>query len=238
MAVVDGRVHNRRAPWLPVGLVALVAVVAVTAITVFGGLAVRNDRDLTRGSGLATTEYRELAPFAAVELAGANTVTVRVGLAQSVAVTGDDNLVEHVTTTVRSGSLFIADYGTFTTEAPMTVAVSVPSLDRVTLSGSGTVTVEGVKSTDFTADLSGTGTLEVSGSVDRVTAVLSGLGTVALRGLVAHDAIARLEGTGDVSVHATSALVATLTGTGSIAYSGSPSVTAHNTGTGSITGVQ
>lgn len=104
--------------------------------------------------------------------------------------------------------------------------------------GSGlAVTVEGVTGTDFTADLSGTGTLEVSGSVDRLTPVLSGLGTVALHGLVAHDAIARLEGTGDVEVHATSAIDAALTGTGSIVYSGSPSVTAHNMGTGSITGV-
>jgi Putative auto-transporter adhesin, head GIN domain len=236
MAVVGGRVHDRRAPWLPVGLVALVAVIAVTAITLFGGLAVRNDGDLTRGSGLAVTEYRKLAPFAAVELAGADDVMVRVGLVRSVAVAGDDKLVDHVTTTVRSGSLIIADHGTFTTEAPMTVAVAVPSLDRVTLSGSGTVTVEGVTSTDFTADLSGTGTLEVSGSADRVTAVLSGLGTVALQGLVAQHASARLEGTGDIRVHATSALDATLTGTGSILYSGSPSVTEHNTGTGSITG--
>jgi hypothetical protein len=49
MAVVGGRVHDRRASRLPVGPVALVAVVAVavTAIAVFGGLAVRNDGDLT-----------------------------------------------------------------------------------------------------------------------------------------------------------------------------------------------
>ena len=237
MAVVGGHVHDRRAPWLPVGLVVLVAVVAVAAITVAGGLAVRNDGDVTHGSGLATTELRELAPFAAVELAGANAVTVRVGPTQSVAVTGDDNLMDRVTTTVRSGSLLIDDHGTFTTEAPMNVAVSVPSLDRVTLSGSGTVTVEGVTSTDFTADLSGTGTLEVAGSVDRVTAVLSGFGTVALHGLVAKTPSHVLEGTGDVSIHATSSLDAALTGVGSITYVGSPSVTAHNTGTGSITGV-
>lgn len=236
MAVVSRPAHDRRAPWQRIGLVALVGVVAVAAIVVFVDLAVRNDGDSTRGSGVAATENRELAPFATVELAGANAVTVRVGPPQSVAVTADDNLVDHVTTTVRSGSLFIADYGSFTTETPMTVAVSVPSLDGVTLSGSGTVTVEGVTGTDFIADLSGTGTLEVSGTVDRLTAVLSASGRVELQGLVAKDVIARLEGTGEINVHATSTLDATLTGTGSIVYSGSAFVTTHNTGTGSITG--
>ena len=115
------------------------------------------------------------------------------------------------------------------------MAVSVPSLDGVTLSGSGTVIVDGVTGTDFIADLSGTGTL-ASGTVDRLTAVLSDTGTVELQGLVAHDVIARLEGTGDINVHATSTLDATLTGTGSTVYSGSPSVTTPNTGTGSIAG--
>jgi hypothetical protein len=235
MAVVTGPAHERRAPWLGIGLAAVVAVVAVAAITVFGAVADRDD-DPTHGSGVGVTEHRELAPFAVVELAGANTVTVRVGAAQSVAVTGDDNLVGRVTTTVRSDRLFIADYGTFSTESPMTVAVSVPSLDGVTLSGSGTVTVQGVTGPDFAVDLSGTGTLVASGIVDRLTAVLSGAGTVELGDLVARDAVARLGGTGDISVQATSTLDATLTGTGSIVYSGSPSVTTHDTGTGTITG--
>jgi hypothetical protein len=99
----------------------------------------------------------------------------------------------------------------------------------------GTVTVVGVTGPEFTADLSGTGTLVVSGSVDRLTATQSGFGTLELGGLTARDVIARLEGTGDVNVQATSTLDATLTGTGSIVYSGSPSVTTHNTGVGSVT---
>jgi Putative auto-transporter adhesin, head GIN domain len=206
----------------------------VAGIAVFFDLPARNDRATSRGSGVALTEHRDLAPFATVELAGANNVFVRVGPAQSVAVTADDNLLDRVTTTVRGGNLVIADHGSFTTQAPMTVAISVPSLDGVTLSGSGTVIVEAVTATEFSADLSGTGTLTASGTVDHLTTVLSASGTIDLQHMIAHDVIARLEGTGDINVHATSTLDATLTGTGSIIYSGSPSVTTHNTGTGSI----
>jgi hypothetical protein len=234
MAVVTGPVHDKRTLWRGFGLGAIAAVVAIAALAALVNLAA-DDGGTMRGSGVEVTDQRELAPFAAIELAGANTVTVRVGPAQAVAVTGDDNLVDNVSTTVRANRLLIDDRGGFDTEAPMSVTVSVPSLDALSLSGMGTVTVVGVTGPEFTADLSGTGTLVVSGSVDRLTATQSGFGTLELGGLAARDVIARLEGTGDVNVQATSTLDATLTGTGSIVYSGSPSVTRHNTGVGSVT---
>jgi hypothetical protein len=234
MAVVAGPERDRRSTSPGTGLVVLLAVVAAALVAVLG-LAVR-DGGGVGGSGRTTTDRRALAPFAAVELVGADTVTISVGPAQSVAVTGGDDVVDEVMTTVHEGSLVIANRGTFTSDVPMNVAVSVPSLDGVTLSGTGTVTVEGVTGQDFTADLSGAGTLVASGSVDRLTAVLSGVGTVELHGLIAREATSRLDGTGELGVHATSALEATLTGAGSITYSGSPAVTMQNTGAGSITG--
>src|SRR5689334_6787286 len=66
-----------------------------------------------RGSGVATSETRTLAPFTAVDLAGSNNVTVKVGAPQSVVVHADDNLVGHVRTTVRSGTLVIETTGSF-----------------------------------------------------------------------------------------------------------------------------
>jgi hypothetical protein len=76
--------------------------------------------------------------------------------------------------------------------------------------------------------------LEVSGTVDEVTAVLVGAGTLDLRDLVATDATAQLAGTGTIRVDATSALDATLSGTGTIRYCGHPTVTMRNTGTGTV----
>jgi hypothetical protein len=236
MAAVSRPARDRLETWFRTGLAAVATVVMFAVLVACNEFDVRQDGDSTRGSGVSVTELRRVTSFATVELAGANTVTVRVGPPQSVAVTADDNLVDHVSTTVRDGRLLISDDGSFTSRTPMTVAVSVPALDGVTLSGEGTVAIDGVAATDFIATLSGTGTLTASGSVDRLTAVLTADGTIELQGLAAQDVIARLEGTGTISLRATSTLDATLTGTGSIVYSGSPSVTAHNTGTGSITG--
>ena len=233
MTVVErpGPAPGRSAPWLGTGIGVVLGVVAGAAIVVAAALAVRSDH----GSGAAATEHRELAPFVAVELAGENTVTIRVGPAQSVAVTADQDLIRRVTTIVHDGRLVVGNEGSVTTANGMSVAVTVPSLERVVLSGSGTVTVAGVTGNDFVADLSGTGTLEASGTVGRVTAVLSDTGTVDLKGLIAREAVARMDGTGVIGVHATSTLDATLTGTGSIVYWGAPSVTTHNTGTGTVT---
>lgn len=217
----------------------LLAVIGVLAAALVVVVASNGDEtsgsSTTRGSGHSVTVQRAVAPFTAVELAGANLVVVEAGTTQSVAVTGDDNLVDRVTTVVRDGRLVIDDTGSFTTKAPMRVAVTVPTLDRVELSGDGTVSVTGVAGDVFSAELTGDGTLLASGVSRRVTGVLEGDGTLDLHSLVATDGVARLDGTGTIRVHATATLEATLTGTGTILYGGDPTVTMRNTGTGTVT---
>ena len=218
-------------PWAVVG--ALIAIVML--VLAIGGDRATRSASTTRGSGVSVIDRREVAAFTSVELAGANTVVIHVGAPLSVAVTGDDNLVGRVTTVVEDGRLVIDDFGTFTTNAPMHVAVSVPSLDGVELGGAGTVTIDGVRSADFGADLAGHGTLVVSGAVQHVTAVLSGAGTLDLHDLLATDGTAQLQGTGTIRIHTTSVLDASLTGRGTILYQGDPTVTIRNTGTGTVT---
>ena len=232
-------VRRRFAPgpsvWpLAVAGVFVAAVVAVIVVNATDGPHAGPSASSTGGSGVSVTDQREVAPFTEVELTGANTVVIHVGMPLLVAVTGDDNLVGRVTTVVRAGRLVIDNTGSFTRKPPMRVAVSVPSLDAMELSGSGTVTVDGVTGADFNADLAGDGTLVVSGTVQGVTAVLGGAGTLDLNDLLVTDARAQLPGTGTIRVHATSTLDATLTGTGTILYRGDPTVTMRNTGTGTV----
>jgi hypothetical protein len=229
-------VRRRPAPrsraWPPA--VAGMLIPAVVVVLATAGCHEAPSASSTRGSGISVTDQREVAPFATVELAGANTVVIHVGAPPSVAVTGDDNIVGRVTTLVRAGRLVIDDTGSFTTKVPMRVAVSVPSLDRVELSGAGTVTVDGVTGADLGAELTGNGTLVVSGTVRRETAVLAGAGTLDLHDVLADESIARLQGTGTIRIQATSTLDATLTGVGTILYGGDPTVTMRNTGTGTV----
>ena len=187
------------------------------------------------GSGVPATQSRDLPAFASVDLAGTNNVVVHVGGKQRVVVHADDNLIEHVTTDVRSGQLVIADSGSFTARTPMRVDVSVPTLDAAALSGDGIMTVDGVSGGQFTAQLPGSGVLRASGTVDRLDATLGGSGDVQLQGLTARDATVAVTGSGRLQVHATAALEASVSGSGAIFYAGEPrEVTRSVTGTGAI----
>jgi Putative auto-transporter adhesin, head GIN domain len=230
---VQQQTTRGRSTWLSTVVGALVGGLMMLVVT--SGCGDEQQSSSTDGSGVSVTDPRDVASFSTVELAGANTVTIHVGPQPSVVVTGDDNLVDRVTTVVEEDRLVIDNTGSFSTTASMRVDVTVPSLDAVDLSGAGTVTVDGITGSEFTAELGGSGTLLVTGTAERSTAVLAGTGTLDLGDLVATDASAELPGTGTIRVNATSTLDASLTGTGTIFYRGDPTVKVHNTGTGTVT---
>jgi len=190
-----------------------------------------------KGSGVTATQTRSVPAFAGVDLAGANNVTVHVGGPQRVVVHADANLLRRVTTVVRHRGLVIGNTaGSFSTTSVMSVDVTVPSLDSATLSGSGVVTVDGLRATQFTVDVPGNGVVRVSGRADRLNATLGGSGDVQLQGLRARDVTALVAGSGRLQVHATGSLDAAVSGVGTISYTGNPSKVAQKiTGTGSIT---
>jgi Putative auto-transporter adhesin, head GIN domain len=211
-------------------LAALVAVLVLLARDNGG-----SSSSTLRGSGTPATQTRSLPAFTAVDLAGANQVAVHVGAAQAVTVRADDNLIRYVTTMVTGGTLVVDQSRSFTTSGPMDVDVSVPSLAAVRLSGSGILTIDGVRGARFAVDVPGSGVVTVAGSVTRLDATLSGSGDVRLQGLTARDVTASVLGSGRLQVDATRSLDASLSGSGAIFYGGDPTrVSQRVTGTGAI----
>ena len=227
--------HRQRA--LIIALVLAVVAVLVLAAAVVALLARGGPSSSgVQGSGVAATQWRVLAGFSRLDLAGSNDVTVVVGARQSVVVHADSNLVRYVTTRVMAGTLVIGTTGRFTTRSPMGVEVSVPSLTAVTLSGSGEISVTGIEARQLTVTLSGSGALSASGTVTRLDATVGGSGLAQLSELVARDVRAVVSGSGLIRVTATASLNATVPGTGAIIYSGNPpQVTSRVTGTGAVT---
>ena len=234
-ATIDPTARARRPAYpLPAIALLLLAGIAVALIAMYA----RDDSGratASQGSGIAATEVRELPSFAGVELAGANNVHVSVGGKQAVVVHADDNLLDHVVTDVHDGVLVITNRGSVKTATPMRVDVTVPALDTVNLSGTGSVNVDGVRADELTIRVPGSGTLTANGSVERLDAGLDGAADVELGDLVARHVAATLGGTGELRVHATDSLDATVSGAGAIFYAGHPrNVTQSVTGTGTI----
>jgi hypothetical protein len=236
MTIAPAPVHHRHiAPVLTAFLIGAL----VSAVVIGSVLLVRSGGNSTpstlQGSGVARTEARHVGPFTALDLAGANNVTVRVGGPRTVTVRGDENLIRYITTTVNAGRLVVGQSRSFSTRSPMSVEVGVPSLDSVSLSGSGILTVDGVRADAFAVDVPGSGVLAVAGTVTSLNASLSGSGDVRLQDLAAQDVTAHLSGSGRLQVNATKSLEARVSGSGAIFYSGDPvKLSEQITGSGAI----
>jgi hypothetical protein len=219
-------------------IIAVIAVLTLGAIGVTLALSGGHSSPGSgiQGSGVAATQARAVPSFTGLDLAGSNEVTVVVGAPRSVVVHADTNLISHVTTRVVDGTLVIADTGNYTSHAPMNVAVSVPSLTALTLSGDGQISVTGIGVPRLTVAVSGSGQLSAAGAATRLDVTLSGAGRAALSQLSVRDVHAVLTGSGLIQVTATSSLNAAVPGSGLIMYTGNPAqVVTSVTGTGAIT---
>ena len=232
-----GRAHHR-SYWMLVALLGLLLGGVAVAMLYHYDVLGRSSTSVTEGSGVPATQVRHVSEFDRVELAGSNNVLIRVGEKQSVVVNADDNLLDRITTEVRSGELVVGNVaGSFSTRAPTSVEITIPKLTAVSLAGSGNMTVDGLAADSFAVALPGSGTVNGSGTADRLDVSVGGSGLVQFTEVRAADARVVVSGSGSVFVTATERLDALVSGSGAILYAGSPQqVTKNVTGTGSITG--
>jgi len=182
-----------------------------------------------------TTEARTPGMFHAVELKGALGVEIRVDNKTSVEVTGEPDVLKQVSTDVKAGALVIDVHGRLNTHEQLKVVVTTPSLDAVSLSGAGTIRVQGIKTARFALDVGGSGTLDLAGTAEDLTVDMGGAGNINAKDLATKTATVTLGGTGNATLTATDKLSAKLTGVGNVTVYGHPkSVSKSVTGVGSI----
>lgn len=217
------------------------------------GITIDLDGARVRGSGISATDRRSVGAFDRVEIGGNFDVDVEVGPTRSIVVTGDDNLVPLVETRVQGTTLKIRSTESIGPRAGMTVSVTTPTLEAVSVGGSGSVAVRGVDADgfdagvhgsaemsidgdygDLTADVSGSGELTMTGTADEVRAGVSGSGEIDLLDVRARTARVHVSGSGDVDVNVTESLDAEVSGSGDVRYAGGPSVRSHVSGSGSV----
>lgn len=174
--------------------------------------------------GDIASETRSVPEFVAVELAGTLEVEVTVGKAASVVVSGERDLLSRVTTTVKNGTLVIDTKNDHERHrnSHLKATVTMPELKKASLSGTGTVHVDGVAAPSLELDLSGTGSLIVAGTTDSLRASLRGTGEIKAKQLAAKDAAVELSGTGSATLYASQSLDARVSGTGSVSVHGNP----------------
>lgn len=191
-----------------------------------------------QGSGSAKEESRSLPAFHGLEVDGAYTVRIACQKDQSVEISADDNLLPLILTEVHDGILRVTSKKSICASAPMTLTITVETLDLIRSSGANEFQVADLKGESLEVDLSGSSNITLDGAVDRLAAKIDGASGLLARQLKTKQVAVAISGAGSAEVHASERLQGDISGVGSIRYAGNPGEVVRNImGWGDITPV-
>ena len=172
----------------------------------------------------SASSTRALPSFIAINAKGAFTLTVEVGKAQTVVVSGDDQFVGSLKTEVVGNELLITmpDKTFKSSKNDPRITITVPALSRVKVEGAGETILNKVNTDRLDIGYLGAGHLVANGKVKYLRVNAKGVGELDTKSLVAERVDVNFEGVGHVSVYATELLNAVAKGMGELDYYGHP----------------
>lgn len=182
-----------------------------------------------KGSGTPASEARELKDFKRVDVGGVFQVEITAQREFAVEVEADDNLLQHIRTEVRNGTLHISTERKISPSNQIKVRVWAPDIDDLDISGVANVTLTDVKNSALNIDSSGASKVSVAGKTNKLTVDVSGATKINAEELATVDANIDASGASHVFVNVSGELRGDASGASKITYSGSPSSIVRNT---------
>ena len=172
-----------------------------------------------KGNGNMTTQTRSTSDYDKVAVAGFFDVTLVAGSEGEITLKGEENLLEHISVSVKNGVLVIKvkDNINLSTSWNKSITATVPieEIEGVKLSGSGDISsAMTLKAASFEAVISGSGDIDLSVDTQALKAQVSGSGDIDLSGM-AKDVSIKVSGSGDVNAYNLQAVNATVVVSGS-----------------------
>lgn len=221
-----------------------------------GGLIAASWPESVTGSGVPATEDRPVGAVDEISLSGIGNLTITQGEVPSLSITADNNLLPLIETESSGRQLHIHPKSGYSIhpKTPLKFTLTVPKLEKVSLSGSGTLAVSGFRGNTLEIKLSGSGSAglddvkyrtvglnisgsaatKMSGTAEKITIRVSGSGDVDARELKSETSEVRVSGSGTIQVWATKTLKARVSGSGDIQYRGNPQVEKRVSGSGRV----
>jgi hypothetical protein len=213
------------------------------------------DDFIIRGNGIAATEARLTPAFSSVSSEGNFDVHISSGSEFDVVVNAESNLLPYIETDVKGSNLKIHTRGltSLRNRVPMEVFVTVPYIDGIVQSGSGSITTGYFEGEEFRFVVSGSGSIQTAVDALFVDAVVSGSGLLSISGysrvadmivsgsgeidawdMEVRDCDTKVSGSGEVWVYVERRLKAVISGSGNVFYGGNPVVESQVSGSGSV----
>ena len=205
-----------------------------------------------------TKETRNVSGFTEIGFGVAGTLTVKTGTDFSVVIEGDKEYLKDVETVVKNGKLLIRDQNNhFFNNEKVDARITLPELRGLSLSGSGTATIEGklnadklymsvsgsgkihaaeLKSDLLDCSISGSGDiiLDGTGSADKGSVSISGSGSYKGEQFEFDHLEVHISGSGNCTCKAGDDLRAFISGSGNVYYYGNPRIDARVSGSGHV----
>jgi hypothetical protein len=171
------------------------------------------------GGRLVATERRPLdKAVAKIDLSGPVNLTLRQGATPALEVRGEQRLLANIDTTIDGDMLHIGPRGILLRHrTPIEVMVTLPSLESLSVNGSGEHTVSGFAGDHLDVALDGSGSMRFNGRYREIMAAIHGSGDLELTGGTSDTVDAAVIGSGRLTlVGSTRALLADLLGSGDL----------------------
>jgi len=205
-------------------------------------------------------QERAVSNFNGVAINGSIKTIIKIGSQESLRFEGDQDAIAELITEVRSGVLTIKNksnrgkWNLKSRNSQITAYITVKRLTSLTMSGSGSIDVEGViNASELSTTLSGSGVIRASANVKTLNAVISGSGNLSLSGkaneahitvggsgnfrgttLQAETASTTISGSGSIYISANRKLNAVVSGSGNVHYTGNAAVEKTVVGSGGV----
>ncbi len=208
------------------------------------------------GKGPKVTKTLDLDAFRGLGLSINAEVYLRQGSTQSVKIEAQQNILDNIETNVDNGHWKIKFDKNVREHDGVKIWVTVPTLQRAAVSGSGDIigensfsnlgdldlAVSGSGSIHLDSDsknlevaISGSGDMKLGGSTGKCNIRISGSGDVEAFDLGTSDCSVKISGSGDASVKSSGNLDVAIAGSGDVFYKGSPKVRSKISGSGDVT---
>ncbi|MDZ7628571.1 MAG: head GIN domain-containing protein [Parvularculaceae bacterium] len=166
----------------------------------------------------------DLRDFDAIEIGGAYELDVIVGEDFSIELSGPSEEMARVEATIKNGALVLGSKKRLQRgdHKGVSAVVTMPALNRISVSGVADADISGVKAKDFKLDLAGVGEVNIAGGCDSLVVRVSGVGEVDAQSLQCKSVDVKVAGIGEARVYASESVAAEVSGMGSIMVYGSP----------------
>ena len=207
---------------LTVGIISLAIAVTIGGYGVrdlwdranFNRLACGNDKGASGTTSSGTTSERRLAWGGgdSIEIAVPASITLRMGQGSDIVVRGPAGAISHVDV---HGKRLTLDCH-WPSARDIEIVLPGKAFRHIGLSGSTRLVMEGLDQPELDLRISGSGTVQAKGIVDRVSLKVSGSGDGRLAGLAMKSLTLKISGSGDVEAGPTEEADVSISGSGTL----------------------